>query len=365
VAWARRRRGSRARPFFFTFLSPTPPPQSVVDDFARYADIVFSEFGSRISHWSTFNEPRTFCTLGYGVGVHAPGIKSVESAWRCVQHVLEAHAAAAKHWKAKSPNTKLCMNLDGEWGEPASPSAADAAAAQSHIDYHYGLFADPLYFGRYPDSVVKNAPAGLGTISKALAADLRASQNIYCFNGYTTRWVKAVANSTQPDGLGVVGYESLTEVDGKTIGVRAEPEWLYVVPWGFRKALAYLNKRYSPGEMAVTEFGVAAPKENDIPLPAVLDDAFRVAYYRDYIAAAVDAKRKDGVPLTAVFPWSFSDNLEWAEGYKQRFGLTYVDYPTQTRFPKASFDYVSRLWGNEPAPWPPAVAALAKIKAAG
>ena len=34
--------------------------------------------------------------------------------------------------------------------------------------------------------------------------------------------------------------------------------------------------------------------------------------------------------------WSLMDNFEWAEGYRQRWGIVYVDYPTQRRIPKTS-----------------------------
>ena len=35
------------------------------------------------------------------------------------------------------------------------------------------------------------------------------------------------------------------------------------------------------------------------------------------------------------------DNFEWAEGYAQRWGLVYIDYPTQQRIPKASARWYS------------------------
>ncbi len=45
---------------------------------------------------------------------------------------------------------------------------------------------------------------------------------------------------------------------------------------------------------------------------------------------------QNGVPLAGYFVWSLMDNFEWAKGYLQRFGIVYVDYETQQRYPKDS-----------------------------
>ncbi len=45
---------------------------------------------------------------------------------------------------------------------------------------------------------------------------------------------------------------------------------------------------------------------------------------------------RDGIPVDGYFCWSLMDNFEWADGYGPRFGITYVDYPTQRRVVKDS-----------------------------
>ncbi|MGA8758881.1 MAG: family 1 glycosylhydrolase, partial [Stellaceae bacterium] len=50
-----------------------------------------------------------------------------------------------------------------------------------------------------------------------------------------------------------------------------------------------------------------------------------------------------GVPVRGYFVWSLLDNFEWTLGYSKRFGLVYVDYETQQRRPKDSFQFYAEL----------------------
>ena len=50
----------------------------------------------------------------------------------------------------------------------------------------------------------------------------------------------------------------------------------------------------------------------------------------------------EGVPVDGYFHWSAQDNLEWMDGFGNRFGLIYVDFDTQQRIPKLSAEWFRR-----------------------
>lgn len=53
----------------------------------------------------------------------------------------------------------------------------------------------------------------------------------------------------------------------------------------------------------------------------------------------------DGVDVRGYTAWSLMDNLEWATGFSERFGLFYVNHsdPNLTRVPKASVSTYSTI----------------------
>jgi beta-glucosidase/6-phospho-beta-glucosidase/beta-galactosidase len=111
----------------------------------------------------------------------------------------------------------------------------------------------------------------------------------------------------------------------------------------------------------VTENGFAVKDESDMPVEEALADDDRVQYFRGTTDALLSAVLEDGVDVRAFFPWSIFfffvykkcciyllclglvDNFEWADGYVTRFGVTYIDYSTQTRHPKESANFLVKV----------------------
>jgi beta-glucosidase len=64
-------------------------------------------------------------------------------------------------------------------------------------------------------------------------------------------------------------------------------------------------------------------------------DPQRIDYLSRYLLQ-VDRALQEGADVRGYFVWTLLDNFEWARGMRPRFGLIYVDYPTQRRVLKDS-----------------------------
>jgi beta-glucosidase len=103
-------------------------------------------------------------------------------------------------------------------------------------------------------------------------------------------------------------------------------------PDGLREMLVRIHQDYKLPDIYIAENGAAM---DDVVVNGHVHDPVRRDYLQSHIAAVAEA-RAAGVPVSAYLAWSFLDNYEWGHGYTRRFGICYVDYPTQKRIPKSS-----------------------------
>jgi beta-glucosidase len=319
--------------------------------FADYTQLVVDRLSDRVTHWFTLNEPQVYIDHGHASGIHAPGMRYSDPLLvRVIHHSLLAHGRSVQVIRARARNTpQIGWATVGCSAIPATTGMPDIQAARK-ATFHVGngpgwlfntaWFADPAVLGTYPED-------GLALHGKHLPADYEADLSIihqpldfYGVNIYQCQYVRADAQGDpQPVASPPGGPYT-------NIGWPVTPEGLY---WGPR----FIHERYGL-PMYITENGCAAM--DWVHHDGKVHDAPRIDFLCRYLCALREAVA-DGVDVRGYFQWSILDNFEWAQGYDMRFGLVHVDFETQKRTPKDSYDWyrnVIQTHGDslpeEPAP---------------
>ena len=73
----------------------------------------------------------------------------------------------------------------------------------------------------------------------------------------------------------------------------------------------------------------------------VYDDG-RIDYVKQHLEIISDAIA-DGAVVKGYFIWSLMDVFSWSNGYEKRYGLFYVDFETQERYPKKSAHWYKKV----------------------
>jgi beta-glucosidase len=305
--------------------------------FADYTEAVVRRLGDRVQYWMTLNEPQCFLGLGHATGVHAPGMKySRPEVLRATHHALLAHSRAVqviREAAAVKPHVGWAMN--GYVCYPATASAANVEAARTAMfsvpqgdDWFFcnTWYTEPTLCGRYPEDGLRRFGQEMPKGFERDLENMRQPLDFFGVNLYQGHPITA-----GPDGKPVraprpPGYaQTLSHWP-------VEPEVMY---WGPR----FLHERYEL-PIYITENGCASM--DWVHQDGLIHDAPRIDYIARHLVALRQAIQQ-GADVRGYFHWSILDNFEWAEGYRMRFGLIYVDYQTLERIPKDSYMWYQQV----------------------
>ncbi|CAG9765660.1 unnamed protein product [Ceutorhynchus assimilis] len=308
---------------------------STADRFGEYSRIVFENLGPFVKLWSTVNEPKTTCMLGYGSGENAPGIKQIGTAiYQCARVQLLAHATAYHIYHnefAAEQGGQISLVIDATFNEPDTDSEADAEAAERETQFNLGWYANPVYVGDWPQIMIDrigNRSTQEGFSESRLPAwsaeeieFVKGTHDYFGLNMYTALRVSAV-------GEAEIGEPNYYNDKGTAVAFGSDwtpsvASWLASYPYGMRGLLNYVWNHYKPGEIYVTENGWATDGE--------INDQSRIDYLQGYLSNMLDAILDDGVNVAGYTTWSLMDNFEWARGYTQKYGIISVDFNSRNR----------------------------------
>ena len=330
--------------------------RDLINYFVDYAKICFENFGDRVKKWATFNEPWSIPQNGYIAGNFPPHEQfQISKAIQMEHNMMVAHARALNLYKE--------MNLPGEIGivhtlegkYPISDKPEDKHARDLDDAISNRFMLDACFLGKYSDEtmklineileknngVLKTEPSDFDDFKKAAA-----QIDFLGMNHYSSHFLQAYEgeskiynNSTGEKGTSVFGL--------KGIGARVtNPEvpttdWDWpIYPKGMYDQLIRISKDYpNYKKIFISENGMGY---KDDFVDGKIDDTPRIDYvtkYLDYVLKAID----EGVNVQGYYIWSLMDVLSWSNGYNKRYGLFYVDYKDQKRYPKKSAYWYKKM----------------------
>lgn len=306
--------------------------------FADYAALVGKHLGDRLPLIATLNEPQIFTTLGYLRGEHAPGIADPIQYFRASHHANLAHGLAIAALREETRNSKLGVVLALNPVYAKSDHEKDVKAARNLDGFMNRWFADPMFLGRYPEDLL----ALLKPLTPIEPGDLDRIRQPLDFAGlnlYTRIFAKH-----EP---AVPLLETNVDLEHREPGSSYTTYGWEIYPPAMSEMLLRMKAEWPVPAIYITENGAAFPDEIKA---GRVDDRDRIDYLAQYLAE-VRRAMAEGVPVKGYFVWSLLDNFEWSEGYRQRFGIVHVDFPTQKRTPKASTDWFRRVIENNGFDW--------------
>ena len=320
-----------------------------IDAFAAFARVCFERFGKKVKKWITINEPYSLAAGQYIIGHFPPNIKyDVPKAVQAMHNMMVAHSKVVNLYKQLNLPGEIGIVhiLEGKYAFTDNPADKKAAELDDMLSNTFML--DACLAGGYRPQTMAAVKSVLAEYDAQLLLEpedmteiLAAARQLDFLgvNYYTSHFVEhhdgdsgIVHNGTGKKGSSVFCLKHI----GKRVKNSAIPatDWDWAIyPAGLYEMLLRLKTEYADcPSLYITENGLGAKEE--LSAGTVADDA-RIDYIYQHLQAVLRAIAA-GVKVKGYFLWSLMDVLSWTNGYNKRYGLFYVDFSTQQRYPKKS-----------------------------
>jgi beta-glucosidase len=328
------------------------PNRDLAGYFADYAGILAKHLGDRITVWAPFNMPWNIAFMGYAAGAFPPCRTSFPDFLKAAHTLALAQGEAHRSLKAASAKATVGSAYEMAPAYPKTDSEADRAATARYHAMNNVYFLEAAMKGRYPNAFVGEPPYEVMGFKPGDEKILYAPLDWVGFHFYTRR---IVSDASKAHSTG--GSFSGTEIESDSGGARdpytqiraAMPtegpltdSGLEIWPRGIYDLVTQISQEYEHPIIEITESGCGyldSPCEQE---NGRVPDMRRFQWYRQVLAELARAIA-DGARVRAYHAWSLLDNLEWANGFTERYGLIYTDFRNQKRTIKDSGHWYSRV----------------------
>ena len=298
-----------------------------IEWFGEYAHKMFSTFGDVVPMWSTVNEPiATY--VGYAHGGFAPGYFNESWGNQARHNILVAHGKGVEAFRAINPkNSKIGVVIDIWKRHALTNSPEDIALMIDQDERNWKFYTDPILAGKYSDYILEHLEKE-GTLMQMEPHDFELTGQPLDFFGLNVynRVPVTVNQQAQMD----------FSQGGNFLNNRTE-----YYPKAVYDAIHLLHDLYDiKCPIYITENGCALPNIDDQEKEC--DDPERVGYLREHLRMCCRLI-KCGYNLKGYMYWNDADSYEELDGYRLRFGLTWVDHKTGERRWKKSRHYFSEI----------------------
>lgn len=313
--------------------------------------VIFNEYGDKVKHWVTFNEPRFFTFSGYKIGNYPPAINNTGMYMKAAYNVMYASALAVREYKSRGLDGRIGVvhSFAPVNGENDSNECKEAVRNADNFFNNWVL--DTAIRGEFPEDmlnklskkydlsfikseeleVIKNNTVdfvGLNYYARALVKEYTEGETVLRINN---------AGKSAKGQTKIVVKDWFEQVfDPRSIYTEWDTE---VYPRGLYEGIMMVWEKYGV-PIFITENGFATYEDINVDM---VNDDYRIDFLNDHIAEVLNAI-DDGANVEGYYVWSTMDLYSWKNGHDKRYGLVAVDFDNGfKRKPKASYYWYKKV----------------------